>query len=51
VLVVWASDASDLPIVRYPLELLQARSPSGATIRLRRSSSAEFPQALALISG
>jgi hypothetical protein len=51
VLGVWASDASDLPIVRYSMELLRDRSPFGATIRMRRSFSAEFPQALAPISG
>jgi hypothetical protein len=48
---VWASDVSDLPIVRYPLELLWDRSPFGATIRMRQQSSVDFPQALALISG
>jgi hypothetical protein len=47
---VWASVASDLPIVGYPLELLRARSPSGVTIRMRRPSSVEFRQALAPIS-
>jgi hypothetical protein len=48
---VWAPDVSDLPIVGYPLELLQDRSPFGATIRMRRLSFADFPQVLALISG
>jgi hypothetical protein len=48
---VWASDISDLPIVGYPLEMLRDRSPFGATIRIRRLSSTDFSQALALISG
>jgi hypothetical protein len=48
---IWAPDVSDLPMVGYPLELLQDRSPFEATIRMRRLSSANFPQALALISG
>jgi hypothetical protein len=39
---VWASDVSDLPIVGYPLELLQDRSLFGATIRMRQVSFAEF---------
>jgi hypothetical protein len=47
---VWASDVSDLPIVGYPLELLRDRSLFGATIRMRRLSSVDFPQSLALIS-
>jgi hypothetical protein len=51
VLGVWASDAFDLPIVGYQLELLWDRSLFGATIRMRRPSSAEFPQELAAISG
>jgi hypothetical protein len=37
--------------VGYPLELLLDRSPFGATIKMRRLSSADFPQALAPISG
>jgi hypothetical protein len=45
------SDVPDLPIVGYPLELLRDQSPFGATIRMRRLSSADFPQALAPISG
>jgi hypothetical protein len=48
---VWASDVYDLPIVGYPVEMLWDRSPFGATIRMRRLSSAGFPQALAPISG
>jgi hypothetical protein len=48
---VWAPDVSDLPIVGYPLELLRDRSPFGATIRMSRMSSADFPQALAPILG
>jgi hypothetical protein len=51
VLGVWASDASDLSIVGYPLELLRDRSPFGTTIRMRQLSSTEFSQALAWISG
>jgi hypothetical protein len=51
VLGVWASNVSDLPIVGYPLGLLCGRSPFGATIRMRRLSSVDFPQALAPISG
>jgi hypothetical protein len=51
VLGVWTSDVSDLLIVGYPLELFQDRSPFGATIRIRRLSFAEFPQALVPISG
>jgi hypothetical protein len=51
VLGVWASDTSDLPIVGYSLNLLRDRSPFGATIRMRQLSSADFPQALASISG
>jgi hypothetical protein len=47
---IWASDVSDLPIVRYPLKLLWDRSPFGVTIRMRWLSSADFPQALAPIS-
>jgi hypothetical protein len=37
--------------VGYPLELLRDRSPFGATIRMRWLSSADFPHALAPISG
>jgi hypothetical protein len=37
--------------VGYPLELLHDRSPFGATIRMRRLSYVDFPQALAPISG
>jgi hypothetical protein len=48
---VWAPDVSDLSIVGYPLELLQDRSPFGATIRMRWMSPVDFPQALAPISG
>jgi hypothetical protein len=48
---VWASDVFDLPIVGYPLELLQDQSLFRATIRMRRLSSANFPQVLAPISG
>jgi hypothetical protein len=48
---VWALDITDLPIIGYPLELLWDRSPFKATIRMRRLSSTEFPQALAPISG
>jgi hypothetical protein len=47
---VWASDVYGLLIVGYPLELLPNRSPFGATIRMRRLSSVNFPQALAPIS-
>jgi hypothetical protein len=43
-------DVSDLPMVGYPLELLQNRFPFGATIRMRRLSSVDFPHALAPIS-
>jgi hypothetical protein len=38
-------------MVGYPLEMLWDRFPFGATIRMRRLASADFPQALALISG
>jgi hypothetical protein len=51
VLGVWASDVSDLLVVGYPMELLQDRSPFGATIRMRQLSYVNFPQALAPISG
>jgi hypothetical protein len=46
-----ASDASDLPMVVYLLELLCDRSPFGATIRMRQPPSAGSPQALVPISG
>jgi hypothetical protein len=51
VLGVRAPDVSNLPIVGYPLELLQDRSPFGATIRMIRLSSMDFPHALAPILG
>jgi hypothetical protein len=48
---VLTSYVCDLPIVRYPLGLLRDRSPFGTTIRMRWLSSANFPRALAPISG
>jgi hypothetical protein len=46
-----ASNASDLLIVQYLLELLCDRSPFGATIKIRRPSPAEFPHVMIPISG
>jgi hypothetical protein len=46
-----ASDASDLPMVGYLLEVLFDRSPFEATMQIRQPHSAGFPQALAPISG
>jgi hypothetical protein len=46
-----ASDASDLLMVGYLLELWRDGSPFGATVKMRRPSLAEFPQALISISG
>jgi hypothetical protein len=48
---VWAPDVSDLPIVGYPLELWWDRSPFGATIRMKRLSSADSPHVLVSILG
>jgi hypothetical protein len=46
-----ASDASDLLMVGYLLELFYDGAPIGATRMMRRPSSAEFQQALPSISG
>jgi hypothetical protein len=48
---VWTSDASDLLMVGYLLELFCEGAPVGATMMMRRSSSAEFQQVLISISG
>jgi hypothetical protein len=48
---VQASDASDLLMVRYLLELLCDRSPFGATMQIRRPLSTGSPHTLAPISG
>jgi hypothetical protein len=51
VLGVQASDASDLPMVGYPLELWRGWSSFGATIQMRRLVLAELSQVLTPISG
>jgi hypothetical protein len=48
---VQASDAYDIPMVGYLLELLCDGSPFGATIKMRQPSLAESPLALIPISG
>jgi hypothetical protein len=48
---VQTSDASDLPMVGYLLELLCDQSPFGATMQIRRPPSVGSAQALAPISG
>jgi hypothetical protein len=50
-LTVWASDASDLPMVGYLLEVLFDRSPFGATMQIRQPPSSGSLQVLAPISG
>jgi hypothetical protein len=51
VLRVRASEASDLPMVGYPLELWRGFSSFGATIQMRRLMLAELSQVLTPISG
>jgi hypothetical protein len=46
-----ASDASDLLMVGYLLELLCDGAPAEATMMIRRPSSVEFQQVLPSISG
>jgi hypothetical protein len=48
---VQASNASDLPMVGCLLDLLCEGAPTGATMMIRRSSSAEFEHVLPPISG
>jgi hypothetical protein len=48
---VWASNASDLPMVGYLMELFCEGAPARATMMMRRLSSVEFQQVLPPISG
>jgi hypothetical protein len=50
-LVIRASDAFDLPMMEYRLELFCDGAPVGATMMIRRPSSVEFQQMIPLILG